>query len=37
MSRTIVQAHGGTIGVRAEAARGVTFYVRLPTVEDEPR
>jgi two-component system sensor kinase FixL len=35
MSRTIVQAHGGTIGVRAEPPRGVTFYVRLPVVEDE--
>jgi two-component system sensor kinase FixL len=35
MSRTIVQAHGGTIGVRAEAPRGVTFYVQLPIVEDE--
>jgi two-component system sensor kinase FixL len=37
MSRTIVQAHGGTIGVRAGAPRGATFYVQLPTVEDEPR
>jgi two-component system sensor kinase FixL len=36
MSRTIVQAHGGTIGVRAGNSRGVTFYVQLPIVEDEP-
>jgi two-component system sensor kinase FixL len=35
MSRTIVQAHGGTIGVRAGTPRGATFYVQLPLVEDE--
>jgi two-component system sensor kinase FixL len=35
MSRTIVQAHGGTIGVRAGTPRGATFYVQLPIVEDE--
>jgi two-component system sensor kinase FixL len=37
MSRTIVQAHGGIIGLRADASRGATFYVQLPIVEDEPQ
>ncbi len=35
ISRTIVHAHGGTIGTRAVAPRGVTFYVQLPAAEDE--
>lgn len=35
ISRTIVQSHGGTIGVRAAATRGAIFYVQLPIGEDE--
>lgn len=34
ISRTIVKAHGGTIGVRAVEPRGSTFYVRLPVHEE---
>jgi two-component system sensor kinase FixL len=34
MSRTIVQGHGGTIGVRPIEPRGSTFYVRLPAQEE---
>jgi two-component system sensor kinase FixL len=34
MSRTIVQTHGGTIGVRPVEPRGSTFYVRLPAKEE---
>ncbi len=34
MSRTIVQTHGGTIGVRPIEPRGSTFYVRLPAMEE---
>jgi two-component system sensor kinase FixL len=34
MSRTIVQAHGGTIGVRPITPRGSSFYVRLPAQEE---
>ena len=34
MSRTIVQTHRGTIGVRKHEPRGSTFYVRLPTAEE---
>ncbi len=36
ISRTLVQSHGGTIGVRAATPRGATFYVQLPSGEDEP-
>ncbi|MBC8026384.1 MAG: PAS domain S-box protein [Steroidobacteraceae bacterium] len=36
ISRTIVQSHGGTIGLRAATARGATFSVQLPSEEDEP-
>jgi two-component system sensor kinase FixL len=32
MSRTIVESHRGTIGVRAAAPRGTTFFVRLPVM-----
>lgn len=35
ISRTIVQAHGGSIGVRPVAPHGATFYVQLPVAEDE--
>jgi two-component system sensor kinase FixL len=35
MSRTIVHAHGGTIGMRPSIPRGATFYINLPTEEDE--
>ena len=35
MSRTIVQAHGGTIGARAGVPTGATFYVQLPIVEEK--
>lgn len=34
MSRTIIKAHGGTIGVRAAEPRGSTFSVRLPGREE---
>jgi signal transduction histidine kinase len=34
ISRTIVQSHGGTIGVRAAEPRGCTFYVRLAEHEE---
>ncbi len=34
MSRTIVKSHGGTIGTRKKKPRGVTFYVRLPALEE---
>jgi two-component system sensor kinase FixL len=34
MSRTIVQSHGGIIGVRPVAPHGACVFVRLPTRED---
>jgi len=34
VSRTIVKAHGGTIGTRRDMARGATFYLRFPVLED---
>jgi len=34
ISRTIVQSHGGTIGVRAAEPCGCTFYVRLAEYEE---
>jgi two-component system, LuxR family, sensor kinase FixL len=37
ISRTIVQAHGGNIGVRAVAPHGATFYVQLPEAEEGAR
>jgi two-component system, LuxR family, sensor kinase FixL len=33
-SRTIVQAHGGTIGARPGQPRGAIFFARLPAVEE---
>lgn len=32
MSRTIIESHRGTIGVRAAEPRGTTFFMRLPAV-----
>ena len=32
ISRTIVEAHGGTIGFRRNEGDGVTFYVQLPEI-----
>ncbi len=34
ISRTIAQAHGGTIGTRAVVPHGATFFVQLPASED---
>ena len=34
ISRTIVQSHGGTIGVRPGQPRGAVFFARLPAVEE---
>jgi two-component system sensor kinase FixL len=34
VSRTIVKSHGGTIGTRRDVARGATFYMRFPVLED---
>ncbi len=33
ISRTIIEAHGGTIIVAAESSKGTTFRVKLPCVE----
>jgi two-component system sensor kinase FixL len=33
MCRTIMHAHGGTIGVLPRANRGTGVFIRLPTVE----
>jgi two-component system OmpR family sensor kinase len=30
VARQLVQAHGGTIGVRSQVGEGSTFWVRLP-------
>ena len=34
ISRTIVHAHGGTIGTRTDEPHGACFYVRLPVAEE---
>jgi heavy metal sensor kinase len=34
ISKSIVEAHGGTIGFRTEAGKGSTFWVRLPAACD---
>ncbi len=36
IARTVVEAHGGTIGARSEPGRGTTITIELPAGGDEP-
>jgi signal transduction histidine kinase len=37
VARQLVEAHGGTIGVRSSVGQGSTFWVRLPIARQPPR
>jgi len=36
VARQLVEAHGGTIGVRSSLGQGSTFWVRLPPAQHVP-
>jgi signal transduction histidine kinase len=34
ITKMLVEAHGGTIGVKSEKGKGCRFFFRLPVAED---